>query len=613
MRTLQNYVTSRVDLPILSEVIIGDGCLTYQGVSYKTSDRGGVQYIGAKNRELARQAKLQSLTEKLAEKQTRLKELEDDELRLKELESCLTLAPTKIQQEVLTNQLNEKSLALESKEQDLVELEFRMEELKGYIPTNSLISDYSLDTLTQLVTTYKQREFMESQLASLQEDLETVYCDIEESEDKRYELEKDIEQNTQERQTLAVELSDLKNNPEQQRLEEKHNEINSQVTEFKGIVSNLKDSLSRLNQRFEDTEQTYASKSKQLIEDEELVSSLKLALGEILQGVIAFEDSVARHSKLSESVLQENNLQLEKRSFDLSSLPNSPKISHIKDYLKDLRWLNLRDLESDTKETAVSKYDSLVSELASEEDSKEKLLETAKNILKLNLFKHVKSTYEEVSSDLAQLKDNMEEENPSLQKFFVEYALAPNQEVKLCLLSDDLESKNNLIESINSSVFKEIENHLDSDLDTSVISELILRELDPRNWFDLTFYSQRGSEPKTILTEKSGSFSTGEKKRCFMTILLSILQVINKQAKQDAPKIVCFDEGFSNLDQVQANALLTKVHNVSDLFLATIPKGTSISAAPNTKRIEIIPISAYDVGGRIVTSCGSVEEYEEFE
>ena len=499
MKTLQNYVTSKVDLHILSEVVIGDGYLTYQGVSYRTSDRCGVQYIGAKNRELARQAKLQSLTEQLAEKRTRLKELEDEELRLKELESCLTLAPTTIQQEVLTNQLNEKSLALESKEQDLVELEFRMEELKGYIPTNSLISDYSLDTLTQLVTTYKQREFMESQLASLQEDLETVYCDIEESEDKRYELEKDIEQNTQERQTLAVELSDLKNNPEQQRLEEKHNEINSQVTEFKGIVSNLKDSLSRLNQRFEDTEQTYASKSKQLIEDEELVSSLKLALGEILQGVIAFEDSVARHSKLSESVLQENNLQLEKRSFDLSSLPNSPKISHIKDYLKDLRWLNLRDLESD----------SLVSELESEEDSKEKLLETAKNILKLNLFKHVKSTYEEVSSDLAQLKDNMEEENPSLQKFFVEYALAPNQEVKLCLLSDDLESKNNLIESINSSVFKEIENHLDSDLDTSVISELILRELDPRNWFDLTFYSQRGSEPKTVLTEKSGSFSTG--------------------------------------------------------------------------------------------------------
>lgn len=254
MRTLQNYVTSRVDLPILSEVIIGDGCLTYQGVSYKTSDRGGVQYIGAKNRELARQVKLQSLTEKLAEKQTRLKELEDEGLRLKELESLLGLAPNTVQQEVLTNQLNEKSLALESKEQDLVELDFRMEELKGYIPTNSLVSSYSLDYLTQLVATQKQREFMTSQLTTLQEDLEGVYCDIEESEDKRYELEKDIEQNTQERQTLAVELSDLKNNPEQQRLEEKYNEIISQVTEFKGIVSTLKDYLSRLNQRFEDTE-----------------------------------------------------------------------------------------------------------------------------------------------------------------------------------------------------------------------------------------------------------------------------------------------------------------------------------------------------------------------
>ena len=66
MKTLQNYVTSKVDLPILSEVIIGDGYLTYKGVSYKTSDRGGVQYIGAKNRELARQAKLQSLTEKIS-------------------------------------------------------------------------------------------------------------------------------------------------------------------------------------------------------------------------------------------------------------------------------------------------------------------------------------------------------------------------------------------------------------------------------------------------------------------------------------------------------------------------------------------------------------------
>lgn len=191
MKTLQSYVTSKVDLPILSEVVIGDGYLTYQGVSYKTSGRCGVQYIGAKNRELARQAKLKSLTEQLAEKRTRLKDLKDEELRLREVESLLGLAPTTVQQELLTKQLEDKSLALESKEQDLVELDFRMEELKGYIPTNSLFSKYSLGYLTQLVATQKQREFMESQLTALQEDLESVYCDIEESEDKRYDLERE--------------------------------------------------------------------------------------------------------------------------------------------------------------------------------------------------------------------------------------------------------------------------------------------------------------------------------------------------------------------------------------------------------------------------------------
>lgn len=98
-----------------------------------------------------------------------------------------------------------------------------------------------------------------------------------------------------------------------------------------------------------------------------------------------------------------------------------------------------------------------------------------------------------------------------------------------------------------------------------------------------------------------------------LDFFFNYIEIIHKRAKKDAPKVITMDEAFNSLDNEQTSHILTRIHDVCDLFIATIPSGRSINMVENTTRFETIKIHQHNIGGTIVTSCEANTEYEEYE
>lgn len=615
MKQLKEYLVSTQSLPILEDIYISSHGLHYEGLRYTTDEVEEVQYIGAKVREDARLAHIANLREQIAEKQLKLAQLEDTQKELEAEDKKIALLPSKQSTLLLEKQVEERRVKQESVVSSLSEILKELEEIEVAFPKNSLLSEYTYAELKQLYMEWKQKEFLDLTLRSVQEDLSSVQVDIEEAEDLKYDLENTLDSVIFQKSELETELVTLRNDPRQTELQEKYKRAVSQRDSVKSLVTSLQDQVTRLKQRSEDTQLQLASKRKQLESEELLAKEVTETLEEFLTTVDVYDNPSARMSRLTESILQDNSLQLERRTVEIPELPKSEFGVRIKDYLQDLKGFSVKDLEKDTKATLVQSMGSLELDLANKNDSKEQLLEASKNILKLNLFTSIKDTHEEVVSDLARLKSNMESENPSLLQFRMNFEWDSKFEDKKCLLKGSVEEKEALIEVFNNKVFDEVEKNIDADIQTSVIEDLILSELDPRNWYLLSFESSKNDKKEwEPLEATKGSLSNGERTRCFMLICLSILQVVYSQSKEDAPKIIAIDEGFNELDGTQSALLQDMVHKSSDLLLVTVPKGTSFTGTSNlTKKLVIVPIVKFEVGGRLVTKCQSVSEFEEFE
>ena len=69
---LSSYLESKLPLPILDEIIVEDEQLKYHNISYKTNERNAVTYIGAKAREIAKQNKIDELSDLVGSNNDRL-------------------------------------------------------------------------------------------------------------------------------------------------------------------------------------------------------------------------------------------------------------------------------------------------------------------------------------------------------------------------------------------------------------------------------------------------------------------------------------------------------------------------------------------------------------
>lgn len=88
--------------------------------------------------------------------------------------------------------------------------------------------------------------------------------------------------------------------------------------------------------------------------------------------------------------------------------------------------------------------------------------------------------------------------------------------------------------------------------------------------------------------------------------------IIKQQTKSDAPHLLTIDEAFASLDNDQTIFILERIHDVSDLFIATVPSGGGLPMAPNTTRIDTIHLRKQNINGQTITQSDKLIMTEEY-
>lgn len=80
----------------------------------------------------------------------------------------------------------------------------------------------------------------------------------------------------------------------------------------------------------------------------------------------------------------------------------------------------------------------------------------------------------------------------------------------------------------------------------------------------------------------------------------------------DNYNLLTIDEAFASLDNDQTIFILERIHDVSDLFIATVPSGGGLPMAPNTTRIDTIHLRKQNINGQTITQSDKLIMTEEY-
>jgi len=181
------------------------------------------------------------------------------------------------------------------------------------------------------------------------------------------------------------------------------------------------------------------------------------------------------------------------------------------------------------------------------------------------------------------------------------------------LAIDDIEAQNELMSDINAKVLEFINNSKEV-VEPSVIEDIILAELEPSEWYDISIEYINNNKPRAVLTtDVVSSFSTGERFRAYYTPLLALFDILKSQMREDAPFIILMDEAFDTLDEKQIKYILNSINTISDLFIVTVPKG-GLPMVEKTTRIDIVQLKKEELpGGGVITYALRNNLFEEIE
>ena len=618
-QSLKHYVDTTIWHPILNQIIITPNGLEYHDLKFTTDDIKPVQYIGAKAREQARLNKIAEIKAQINHANQEIVEINSKQKLLEEYLSIVKDKPSDKTIQFLKLELERQNGKLQEVLAEKLRYQTEWEAFTIVSPTHSVFETYTYNELYEIYnkfTTYQTNKTnLESNLKTAQENL-TRYS--EEYTDKvaaKEQLSERIDTDKNLAQKLKQEIEELKNDEYYQNLLDEKAKILANIQKVNDANSQLYQNKGRLEADYKTKNDLYTSKQTKYKKDSEEAKIINTTLNDLQESVDAFSDDKAKVSRLTENVLFDNNLKLMVKRVEYPKLPSSNEFTdQLKSYLQDLRYYTVKNINDDSEITINDKMSTLQTEIESVGQSTEKLYNTATNNLKTTIFIELKDIHDSVLEDLELLKDCMEANNPSLFKLYSTYEINHLHKNKLNLFSDDLEIQDRLIEDISQKIFNSIDTIKTDDFDITDIENIVLNELDPKNWYNLEFQFENKNKPKEPLTTAAlSSLSTGERARSYYIPMLSLIEIIHKRAKKDAPKVITMDEAFNSLDNEQTSHILTRIHDVCDLFIATIPSGRSINMVENTTRFETIKIHQHNIGGTIVTSCEPNTEYEEFE
>jgi hypothetical protein len=614
MQKLTNFITSNRQLPILDEIFITDKGLVYKDLTYVTNEQKQVEYIGATARETARKQKIADTERLILIIQEQIVIHGEKSSKIKEKQKRVADTPKRTVLDNLEskNELLDKNLIRLSN--DVNAVQDKLDKLNLAELTHPIFNDYSFTDLQKMYMVFNDKT---SRLNKINENLENYSSEVEPKTKKIKESISEIEKYTNElaelkekEAKLIKEIEEIEQDDyyaslldEKQTLIDKLNQVEDEHLE---VIKNQGASLSTYKTELERNNKL----RKEFESKKESFGKTHEVLDEMIQKLDTFK--LEKSSKVDKNILDQFNYEEALERYECTDLPKTTYSDHLKSIIGNLKYPILKNKEDNTKVTHAEQMKILEVDINAGFVTTQKMFESAKNNLTADIFPIIKRKHKAILESLQKLKEYTEDNKTAMLQFFVEYQLDDKHAHKPAAI-EDIDAQNELMSDVNAKVLEFINNSKEV-VETSVIEDIILAELEPSEWYDISIEYINNNAPRAVLTTKVVSkFSTGERFRAYYTPLLALYDILKSQMRQDAPFVILMDEAFDTLDEKQIKYILNSINTISDLFIVTVPKG-GLPMVEKTTRIDIVQLKKQELpGGGVITYALRNNLFEEIE
>ena len=611
---LSSYLESKLPLPILDEIIVEDEQLKYHNISYKTNERNAVTYIGAKAREIARQNKINELSNLVENNNKQLQELNSKKSEFEEKLKIATKTPDRKEINKLQIKHSQSEEELRNLEQSLVVISEQLSKLNTTSPTHPALEKNSINKLENLylkfINTRDKKQNYEAMICNLELDSKRYALELEDSTSNFNSLNNKCEELKESELKLLQELEELNNNENYKILIEEEAALEHKMKNIEDRNNELSSDRAVLNYEYENKTkelrgliEEYSERTKKYSETENVIRS-------VIEQLDSF--SLKGNYQKDNSIFEEEKIRFVEKNFQHEKLPNSEYTTELRNSLNELQHLEVVSLE-DNSSMEVGEYMKLLESIINEQTtSSQELYATAERILKTKLFATVEETYEVVKDTLKQFKRNVEEIKNHNLKLYVDYELN-SKDANKPLVLDDLEAQDKLISSMSERI-KNIVKNTTEQVDAKEVECIIYEELDPIKWFNfyLRYTKDAIVTPEILSQNVINSVSNGERARIFYINVIAMLKTLLPQIKKSAPIIVAMDEAFATVDPTQTKFIIHSLHDISDLLMMTVPNVNKLPITLNTTKANFVRIRKQESSnGNTITFTSPVPMYEE--
>lgn len=611
---LSSYLESKLPLPILDEIVVEDEQLKYHNISYKTNERNAVTYIGAKAREIARQNKINELSNIVENNNKQLQELNSKKSEFEEKLKIATKAPDRKEINKLQIKHSQSEEELRNLEQSLVVVSEQLSKLNTTSLTHPALEKNSINKLENLylkfINTRDKKQNYEAMIRNLELDSKRYTLELEDSTSNFNSLNNKCEELKENELKLLQELEELNNNENYKNLIEEETALEHKMKNIDDRDRELSLDRGVLNHEYENKTKELRGLKEEHSERTKKYSETENVIRTVIEQLDSF--SLKGNCQKDNSIFEEEKIHFIEKNFQHEKLPNSEYATELRNSLNELQYLEVVSLE-DNFSMEVGEYMRLLKSIINEQtESSQKLYFTAEELLKRNLFATVEETYEVVKDTLKQFKENVEGIKNHNLKLYVDYELN-SKDANKPLVLDDLEAQDKLISSMSERI-KNIVKNTTEQVDAKEVECIIYEELDPIKWFNFYLRYTKDSmvTPEILSLDVISSVSNGESARIFYINAIAMLKTLLPQIKKSAPIIIAIDEAFAAVDIIQTKYIIRSLHDISDLLMMTTTSVNNLPITLNTTKANFVRIRKQESSnGNTITFTSPVPMYEE--
>lgn len=611
---LSSYLESKLPLPILDEIVVEYEQLKYHNISYKTNERNAVTYIGAKAREIARQNKINELSNIVENNNKQLQELNSKKSEFEEKLKIATKAPDRKEINKLQIKHSQSEEELRNLEQSLVVVSEQLSKLNTTSLTHPALEKNSINKLENLylkfINTRDKKQNYEAMIRNLELDSKRYTLELEDSTSNFNSLNNKCEELKENELKLLQELEELNNNENYKNLIEEETALEHKMKNIDDRDRELSLDRGVLNHEYENKTKELRGLKEEHSERTKKYSETENVIRTVIEQLDSF--SLKGNCQKDNSIFEEEKIHFIEKNFQHEKLPNSEYTTELRNSLNELQYLEVVSLE-DNFSMEVGEYMRLLKSIINEQtESSQKLYLTAEELLKRNLFATVEETYEVVKDTLKQFKENVEGIKNHNLKLYVDYELN-SKDANKPLVLDDLEAQDKLISSMSERI-KNIVKNTTEQVDAKEVECIIYEELDPIKWFNFYLRYTKDSmvTPEILSLDVISSVSNGESARIFYINAIAMLKTLLPQIKKSAPIIIAIDEAFAAVDIIQTKYIIHSLHDISDLLMMTTTSVNNLPITLNTTKANFVRIRKQESSnGNTITFTSPVPMYEE--